>query len=71
MEYILTLRFPHHYDKTNYPTLRLRSQKYIVENGRLYWKDLTGILLLCLTEQEVDPVMTEFHEGICGEHYSW
>ena len=30
-----------------------------------------GILLLCLTEQEVDHMMTKFHEGICDEHWSW
>ena len=68
---MLTLRCPPNYDKTKYRTLRLRSQKYNVANGRLYWKDPAGILLLCLTEQEVDEVMTEFHEGICGGHYSW
>ena len=55
------LRGPPNYDNAKYCTLRLKSQKYIVANGRLYWKDPAGILLLCLTEQEVDQVMTEFH----------
>ena len=36
VEYLLTLRCPLHYDKTKYRTLRLRSQKYIVVNGKLY-----------------------------------
>ena len=71
VEYILTLRCPPNYDKAKYRTLRLRSQKYIVENGRLYWKDPVGILPLCLTEQEVDQVMNEFHKGMCCGHYSW
>ena len=49
----------------------MKSQKYIVANGQLYWRDPSGILLLCLTENEVENIMTEFHEGICGGHYSW
>ena len=49
----------------------MKSQKYIVANGRLYWRDPSGILLLCLTEDEVEDIMAEFHEGICGGHYSW
>ena len=26
---------------------------------------------MCLTEDEVENIMVEFHEGICGGHYSW
>ena len=71
VEYILTLICPPNYDKAEYRTLRLKSQNYIVENGRLYWEEPVGILLLCLTKKEVDQVMAKFHEGICGRHYSW
>ena len=49
----------------------MRSQKFMVANGCLYWRDPSGILLLCLTENEVEEIMAEFHEGICGGHYSW
>ena len=34
-------------------------------------EDPLGILLLCLAENEVQKALTEFHEGICGGHYSW
>ena len=37
VEYLLTLSFPTSYDKAKYRTLRLKSQKYIVANGWLYW----------------------------------
>ena len=37
----------------------------------MYWKDSSSILLLCLTENEVEEIMAEFHEGIYGGHYSW
>lgn len=71
VEYLLTLRCPPSYDKTKYRTLRLRSQKFLVANGHLYWRDPSGILLLYLTENEVEEIMAQFHEGICGGHYSW
>jgi len=51
--------------------LRLKSQKHIVANGQLYWRDPSGVLLLCRTENEVESVLIEFHEGICGGHCSW
>ena len=36
VEYLLTLRFPPNFDKENYCTPRLKSQKYVIDNGRLY-----------------------------------
>ena len=66
VEYLLTLSFPPSCDKEKYRALRLKSQKYIVASGQLYWRDPLGILLLCLTEDEVESIMMEFHEGICG-----
>ena len=71
VEYLLTLSCPPSCDKSKYRALRLKSQKYMVANGQLYWRDLSGILLLCLTEDEVKNIIIEFHEGICGGHYSW
>ena len=70
-EYLLTLSCPPSCEKAKYRALRLKSQKYMVANGRLYWRDPSGILLLCLTEEEVGSIIAEFHEGICGGHYSW
>ena len=37
VEYLLTLSCPPSCEKDKYRTLRLRSQKYVVVNGRLYW----------------------------------
>lgn len=51
--------------------LRLQAQKYIISNGQIYWKDLVGVLLLCLVEGENHKVIEEFHGGVCGGHYNW
>ena len=70
-EYLLTLSRPTGCDKVKYRAVRMKSQKYVIANGQLYWRDPLGILLLCLTEDEAQKALQEFHEGICGGHYSW
>ena len=51
--------------------LRLQAQKIVISNGQLYWKDPVGIFLLCLVEEEIHKVIDEFHNCVCGVHYSW
>ena len=36
-----------------------------------YWKDLGGILLNCLLEDESRHTIEEFHKGDYGGHRSW
>jgi len=45
--------------------------KYCIVNANLYWKDPLNIILLCLTENEIEEVIEQFHEGVCGGHYAW
>jgi len=40
-------------------------------DGCLFWKDLQGILLNCLLEDEAKAMIKEFHEGSCGGHNYW
>ena len=40
-------------------------------NSALYWKDLGGVLLNCLVEEEAKQVMEDFHKGDCGGHLFW
>ena len=58
VEYLLTLSCTPGCDKVKYRAIRMISQKYIIANGQLYWKDPSRILLLCLTENEVENIMT-------------
>ena len=68
VEYLLNLRCPPSFNKSKYRTLRIKSQNFIIVNCRLYWRDPSGILILCLMKN-VEEMMVEFHEGICGGHY--
>jgi len=43
----------------------------MIVEGSLYWKDPIGILLLCSTEEEFTGKIKDYHEGLCGGHYSW
>ena len=52
-------------------SLKIKSAKYCILNSALYWKDLGGILLNCLVEEEAQKVMHDFHKGDCGGHLFW
>ena len=49
----------------------MKSSKFCVLDGSLFWKNHEGILLNCLTLNETDSVMKEFHAGDCGGHLYW
>jgi hypothetical protein len=52
-------------------TLKLHTVKYCIVDNKMYWKDPLGFLLRCLIEFEIENVINEFHEGVCGGHPAW
>eukprot|EP00253_Pinus_taeda_P011350 PITA_11350 len=42
----------------------MKSSNFYVIDGSLYWKNYEGILLKCLTEDETNSVMREFHADV-------
>ena len=71
IHYLCFLSSPHSLDRTKYRALKIKAQPYVIVEGRLYWKDPAGILLLCLTEEKFTETIKDYHEGLCGGHYSW
>ena len=57
--------------KTISRSVKLKAAKFCIIEQYLYWKDLGGILLNCLLENEAQHMTKEFHEGDCGGHHSW
>ena len=51
--------------------LKFKATKFCIMNNALYWKDLGGVLLNCLVEEEAKQVMEDFHKGDCGGHLFW
>jgi len=50
-------------------TLKLHAIKYGIVDDKLYWKDPLVFFLCFLMEDEIEGVIDEFHEGICGGHH--
>jgi hypothetical protein len=65
------LQAPPEYSKTKSRFLKLKAAKFCIVNELLYWKDPGGILLSCLTEEEAEKTIREFHKGDCGGHHYW
>jgi hypothetical protein len=50
--------------------LRYKHIKFVLLDGRLYYKSLDGVLLQCLGQEEARKMMSEVHDGMCGAHQS-
>ncbi|CAL9001603.1 unnamed protein product [Prunus brigantina] len=51
-------------------TTRFRARCYLIYQNELYRKGSDGLLVLCPSAEEMEVIMTESHEGICGAHQS-
>jgi hypothetical protein len=59
------------WDKSRARSIKLKAVKYCILGENLFWKDPGGILLNCLTEEETEGIIIEFHKGVCGGHHAW
>jgi ribonuclease HI len=50
--------------------LRYKAIKFVLFDGRLYYKSLDGVLLQCLGQEEAKKMMSKVHDGLCGAHQS-
>jgi hypothetical protein len=47
-----------------------RSKAFVVLQGKLYKKSISGVLQLCITPQEGQEILKDIHAGVCGHHAS-
>jgi hypothetical protein len=66
VSYLLTLKCLSDLSPSKAKTLKLHVVKYCISESQLYWKEPLGFLLVCLVEFEIEKVISEFHEGVCG-----
>ena len=45
-----------------------QATKYVLLEGKLYYRAIDGVLLRCLDKEEAKVLMGEIHEGVCGSH---
>ena len=49
-------------------SIRMMAMQYILCGVQLYRRSSDGIHRCCLKKEEVEKVMEEIHQGICGPH---
>ena len=48
--------------------LRIQSARFFMIDGQLYKRSLGGPYPMCLTPEQGQYILTELHEGICGNN---
>jgi len=48
----------------------MKENQYVLIADILFRRNYDGILLRCIDENKAQELMREFHEGICGVHFS-
>ncbi|KAH9291611.1 hypothetical protein KI387_043205, partial [Taxus chinensis] len=61
---------PEYLSKNQKRALKLASQKYIITDYGLAWKNPEGVLLRCITEDEAPKIIDDFHGGVCGGNFA-
>jgi len=65
---LLNLQAPPGLSRTKKRFLKMKASKFCILDNVLFWKNHEGILLSCLTKNETDKVLEEFHAGHYGGH---
>jgi hypothetical protein len=47
-----------------------QSKAFVILQGKLYKKSITGVLHRCVTSQEGQVILKDIHAGVCGHHAS-
>ena len=50
--------------------VRLKAEKYILTQDGLGWRNLDGIILKCVSVEELETIIKEMHGCIGGGHYA-
>jgi ribonuclease HI len=69
--FLQELRPPDGLQRSKARALKLKAVRYCLIDQVLYWKDPLGVLLKCMSPQEAEMIVAEFHSGLCGGHHFW
>jgi hypothetical protein len=68
LEYMMNKKLPE--DTVEAKRITRRSKAFVVLQGKLYKRSITGILQRCVTPQEGQTILKDIHAGVCGHHAS-
>ena len=65
-DYLIDERLPD--DPKEASKLMTRSARFTIQKGSLYKRGFFAPILKCVAGKDVDYVLREVHEGVCGNH---
>jgi hypothetical protein len=68
--YLLTTNFPSDVSCEERRCIRHQAKHYLIINDTLYRRGVDAVLWRCLTHEEVEKVLNDFHSGAYGGHLS-
>jgi hypothetical protein len=68
LAYIINKKLPE--DAVEAKRITRRSKAFVVLQGKLYKKSITGVLQRCVTPQEGQVILKDIHARVCGYHAS-
>jgi len=68
ISYLNNITTPRHLLDHKKRDLILKASKYCFIEKGLGWRNLDGLILVCVDPKESNKLMDEFHKGLCGGH---
>jgi hypothetical protein len=68
LAYMINKQLPE--DAVEAKRITRRSKVFVVLQGKLYKKSITGVLQRCVTPLEGQVILKDIHGGVCGHHAS-
>jgi hypothetical protein len=68
LEYMMNKKLPE--DAVETKRITRQSKAFVVLQGKLYKRSITGVLQHCVTPQEGQVILKDIHAGVCGHHAS-
>jgi ribonuclease HI len=68
LAYMINKQLPE--DAVEAKRITRRSKAFVVLQGKLYKKSITGVLQRCVTPEEGQVILKDIHAGVCGHHAS-
>jgi hypothetical protein len=68
LTYMINKQLPE--DPVEAKRITRRLKAFVVLEGKLHKKSITGVLQRCVTPQEGQSILKDIHGGVCGHHAS-
>ena len=60
---------PPHLTDNEKRIVKLHALRFVIISGELWWRSQDGVLLKCVSKEQLVKILTEMHSGACRGHY--